>query len=177
MSSDAILVNRAPVLTLWAAIVAERMGYPRESALTLGRALAGLNAQSKGRRLGIFEKPAAPEHAPRPHPAHERADGVLLLGRTIPVVRTASGVRAAHEGQADDPAAVERYLRQKFGASLGAVEDAMREVADSYAPRQLAELGFSLYEEFRPEIPQGKRGWGARGTLDLDRLRALARHG
>jgi hypothetical protein len=43
-------------------VVAERIGFDEEEALSLGRALAGLNAQSKGRRQGIFkpheEKPA-----------------------------------------------------------------------------------------------------------------------
>jgi len=48
-------INRAPVLTLWAVVVAERLGYKQDTALTLGKALAGLNAQSKGRALGIFE--------------------------------------------------------------------------------------------------------------------------
>lgn len=51
-----ITINRAPVLTLWAAVVAERSGHDPDAALTLGRAVAGLNAQSKGRRLGIFEE-------------------------------------------------------------------------------------------------------------------------
>ncbi len=55
-----ILINRAPVLTLWAAIVAERLGFDQDEALSLGKAVAGLNAQSNGQRLGIF-KPAAPE--------------------------------------------------------------------------------------------------------------------
>jgi hypothetical protein len=54
-------INRAPVLTLWAAIVAERLGFDHDEALTLGRAVAGLNAQSKGKRLGIFEQDAIPE--------------------------------------------------------------------------------------------------------------------
>ena len=53
-------VNRAPVLTLWAAVVAERLGFEPEEALTLGRALAGLTAHEKGVRLGIFE-PGSPE--------------------------------------------------------------------------------------------------------------------
>ncbi|HKL63094.1 MAG TPA: hypothetical protein VJ883_06985, partial [Woeseiaceae bacterium] len=48
-------INRAPVLTLWAAVVAERLGFARDEALTLGRAVAGLNAYSKGRSLGLFE--------------------------------------------------------------------------------------------------------------------------
>jgi hypothetical protein len=43
-----IRINRAPVLTLWAAVVAERLGFDHDTALTLGRAVAGLNAYSKG---------------------------------------------------------------------------------------------------------------------------------
>ena len=52
-----IHVNRAPVLTLWAAVVAERLGFERDEALTLGRALAGLTAHAKGVRLGISSRP------------------------------------------------------------------------------------------------------------------------
>ncbi|MGA8345069.1 MAG: hypothetical protein WB781_24280, partial [Candidatus Sulfotelmatobacter sp.] len=50
-----ILINRAPVLTLWASAVAEQLGFDRDEALSLGKAVAGLNAQSKGQRLGIFK--------------------------------------------------------------------------------------------------------------------------
>ena len=40
-------------------------------------------------------------------------------------------------------------------------------------PQHEADRAFRLYEEFRPEIPPGKRGWGAVGELDLDRIRSL----
>ena len=43
-----MMVNRAPVLTLWAAVVTEVLGFGHDEALSLGRALAGLNASSKG---------------------------------------------------------------------------------------------------------------------------------
>jgi hypothetical protein len=46
-----ITINRAPVLTLWAAVVVERLGFDWQEALTLGRAVAGLSAHSKGARL------------------------------------------------------------------------------------------------------------------------------
>ena len=49
-----VMVNRAPVLTLWA-VVAEVLGFEHDEALTLGRAVAGLNAYSKGVSLGIFQ--------------------------------------------------------------------------------------------------------------------------
>jgi hypothetical protein len=50
--SRSVMVNRAPVLTLWAAVVAEVLGFEHDEALTLGRAVAGLNAYSKGVSLG-----------------------------------------------------------------------------------------------------------------------------
>ena len=54
MTERKILINRAPVLTLWATTVAERLGFNQDEALSFGKAVAGVTAQSKGRRLGIF---------------------------------------------------------------------------------------------------------------------------
>src|SRR6266566_2245062 len=78
-----ISINRAPVLTLWAAVVAERLGFDEDEALTLGKAVAGLNAQAKGRRLGIFEP-----HEEKPKKAREKERGeefwIELCGRPVP---------------------------------------------------------------------------------------------
>ena len=57
MTTPKITINRAPVLTLWGTVVAERLSYDHDTALTLGKAVAGLNAQSKARRLEIVEEP------------------------------------------------------------------------------------------------------------------------
>jgi len=167
-----ILVNRAPVLTLWAAVVAERLGHDHAAALTLGKAVAGLNAQSKGRRLGLFE---APEPGARPKKAKPRKapELVPLLGRAVPVTHTPKGVRAVVKDRPEDPASVERYLEQKFGDALPEVTAAMKALAKSMPPRRLAEEAFPLYEKFRPKIPEGVKGWGAKGVLDLARLRNL----
>jgi hypothetical protein len=56
-AGDKIRINRAPVLTLWAAVVAERLGFDRDTALTLGQAVAGLSAYAKGVPLGIITQP------------------------------------------------------------------------------------------------------------------------
>lgn len=176
MATSPILVNRAPVLALWAAVVAERLGYPRATALTLGKAVAGLNAQSKGRRLGIYEAPPPPAPGTKPRkPAPPAAESVQLLGRSVTVLKTPEGLRAAVKGNPERPASVERYLGQKFGAALPDVEAAMRELAAAIPPKRLEETGFALYEQFRPAIPEGVRGWGAKGRLELSRIRALAR--
>jgi hypothetical protein len=170
----AITVNRAPVLTLWAAVVAERLGFERGEALTLGRAVAGLNAYAKGKALGLFHpRPAAVkrERARLPGETLE----VALLQRAVPALRTPEGVRALSKGRPITPESVERYLAGKLGAALPAVRAAMLELARALPPEELAERGFALYEAFRPEVPAGRRGWGAAGVLDLERLRALAR--
>lgn len=176
--SRRITVNRAPVLTLWAAVVAKRLGHPWSTALTLGKAVAGLNAQSKGRRLGIYgpaPEGAAPARRRKGAVRARHREVVELLGRQVPVEETADGVRAVVKEKVEAPDAVRRYLEGKFGDALGAVREAMESLAASFKPRELAEVAYDLYERFRPEIPAGKRGWGAKGTLDLDRLRRLAR--
>ncbi|HVN54398.1 MAG TPA: hypothetical protein VMT46_08715 [Anaerolineaceae bacterium] len=169
-----IKINRAPVLTLWATVVAERMGFPEEAALTLGKALAGLNAQSKGQRLGIYE-PAEekPEKKEKRKESAQPAESVRILGRPVPVVETAQGLRATESGRPIDPGSVERYLERKFKGNLNDVKQAMQELAGSLEPAALERRGFGLYEEFRPEVPEGTRGWGATGELDLDRIRDL----
>ena len=85
-----IEINRAPVMTLWAVVVAERLGYDPEAALSLGKSVAGLNAQAKGRRLGLFEESIEEDLKKREPKA--RAPGeqlsVELLGRLVPAVQT-----------------------------------------------------------------------------------------
>ena len=170
--ADIIKVNRAPVLTLWASVVAERLGCPAPLALTLGRAVAGYSAQAKALRLGLREDhEEAPGHKPRPAPR----ETVLLLGRRIPVTRADDGgLRAEEHGKAASETATLAYVKRAFGEHLGAVRAAMEELADSYSPEDLNRVGFHLYEHFRPEIPEGVRGWGAKGELRLERIRRAA---
>ena len=40
MAQEPILINRAPVLTLWSSVVAERLGFDRKEALSLAKAVA-----------------------------------------------------------------------------------------------------------------------------------------
>ena len=165
MATEKIAINRAPVLTLWAAVVAERLGYDRDAALTLGQAVAGVNARSKGRRLGIIDESTDHEQT-REERARKPAQPsvVPLLGREVLVTTTAQGVRATGDAQPIDPRGVTRYLQQRFGAALPGVRAAMATLAKAYPPERLAAQAYALYEQFRPAIPEGKRGWGAAAT-------------
>ena len=176
MTKNKININRAPVLTLWAAIVAERLGHDRLEALTLGKAVAGLNAQSKGRRIGIYAEKTEEEKAKEKEEARTSGQHtVAILGRPVPVVKTPHGSRAAIQGEAIDPESVQTYLEQKFGDRFEEARLALEQLARHYSPRELETRAYDLYEKFRPEIPEGKKGWGAKGELDLDYVRSLAK--
>lgn len=170
-----VTINRAPVLTLWSAVVAERLGFRRDEALTLGRAVAGLNAYAKGKALGIFTpkpKSLAAQRKAMQQGARIRID---LLHRAVPAVRTPAGLRALAKNRPIAPESVTRYLDGKFGDALGPTRTAMMRLARSLPRAALADRAYDLYASFRPDVPAGKRGWGARGVLDLARIAAAAK--
>lgn len=174
VESQKIKINRAPVLTLWASVVAERLGYRPDEALTLGKCVAGMNAQSKGRRLGIYEEKPEEEKQPSERkPGGPQPEFVRILNRGVPAIHTPEGLRATEEGQPIDPKSVQRYLESKFGDHLESVQAAMHTLAQSYPARELETKAYTFYEEFRPEVPEGTRGWGARGELDLEKILSL----
>ena len=102
------------------------MGLKEDEALSLGRCLAGLNAQAKGRRLGIF-KPAAEGAAKARKAPRGEEFWVELCARSVPARNTADGIRAVTGPEPIDPAAARRprhrrptYVLYDMGAdSLG----------------------------------------------------------
>jgi hypothetical protein len=163
-----VRVNRAPVLTLWAAVVAERLGHPPETALSLAGAVAGTAARAKARRLGIAEERGRGEDTA---PAKPR-DTARLLGREVPLSHDAHGVVLADAGGGKPAAAapVAAYVAKAFGSRLAEARAAMEELAGRFEPEELNRVGFRLYEAFRPEVPADVRGWGAKGELDLRKI-------
>ena len=99
---------------------------------------------------------------------------VDLLQRAVPAKHTDEGLRALSGERPIHPESVQKYLESKFGEALEDVSDAMRKLSKSLPPSQLAQKAYNLYEKFRPEIPPGKKGWGASGKLDLDLIRKMA---
>ncbi len=51
----------------------------------------------------------------------------------------------------------------------------MAQLAAAFEPEELENVAYALYEQFRPKIARGKRGWGQKGELDLDLMRSLAK--
>ena len=172
MTKVPLTINRAPVLTLWARVVAERLGHPPDLALSLAKTVAGTAARAKARRLGIAEESDQAKDRHNAAPAKPQ-ETTLLLGRQIRLTHDKDGVMLADAGGKPEPARpVKAYLEKAFGDHLAAVREAMKDLATRYDPQELNRIGFRLYEHFRPEVPHDARGWGAKGVLDLDKIRA-----
>ena len=93
------------------------------------------------------------------------------------MVHTKGGLRALSKETAIKPESVERYLAGKFGDALDDATATMRKLAMSLPPNALADEAFGLYVKFRPGVPAGESGWGAKGQLDPAKIEALARRG
>lgn len=167
-----IRVNRAPVLTLWAAVVAECLGHAPDTAMSLASHVAGTAAQAKARRLGIAEGHAREDRAT----GLAEPESVPLLGRHVPVTRDEQGqlLAASGDGTPTPAAPARAYVAKAFGKRLEEARSAMEALAASLDPQELNRVGFRLYEHFRPEVPADARGWGAKGELHPQRIRDAA---
>ena len=150
--------------------MAERLGHPPDTALSLASAVAGTAARAKARRLGISEERDRAKDAAPAKPA----DTTRLLGKSVRLTHDVDGVVLADAGAGKPaPAApVRAYIAKAFGDRLGEVRTAMEALAGRLEPEELNRIGFRLYEHFRPEVPPDVKGWGAKCELQLDRIRA-----
>jgi len=128
-----IRVNRAPVLTLWAAIVAERLWHDADAAITLGRAVAGSSARVKARAIGLEEKREDSGVRGGAKPAPRQI--VHLLGRDLPVVERNGSPYALDHDKPASPRPARAYVEKAFGEHLLAVRKAMEALADRCRPR------------------------------------------
>lgn len=172
---DTVEINRAPVLTLWATVVAQRLGFKRDEALTIGKAVAGQTAHSKGTRIGIYEPTAKAIKEARAAKREEAGVTYLsFMGRELPIFNTDDGLRAVNRDKPIKPESVDKYFQTKFGEALDDTVQAMQSLAKSRPPKQLASDAFKMYMQFRPDVAAGKKGWGASGTLSLSLIREMA---
>jgi len=80
--------KRSWVMVTRAGVVSEVLGFEHDEALTLGRAVAGLNAYSKGVSLGLFQPTPTEVKEKRQKMRREETVTVDLLHRAVPARHT-----------------------------------------------------------------------------------------
>eukprot|EP00246_Nothoceros_aenigmaticus_P017072 TRINITY_DN8094_c0_g1_i1.p1 TRINITY_DN8094_c0_g1~~TRINITY_DN8094_c0_g1_i1.p1 ORF type:complete len:622 (-),score=154.55 TRINITY_DN8094_c0_g1_i1:348-1976(-) len=174
--SKKVHINRAPVITLWVAVVGEREGFKFDEGLSFGKAIAGMYAQAKGKRLGIFEDSRETQDKRETrHRTKEDLEQVEVFGTKLSAKKISEGHILAVDasGKPISPPVVLAYLKRAFGPNFDTVKGAMEMLARRYSREEVGRVGYNLYEKFRPAVPEGGKGWGAKGLLDLAHLAQL----
>ena len=94
------------------------MGFGHDEALTLGRAVAGLNAYSKGVSLGLFQPTPKEVQEQRRKMRKKETVTVDLLHRAVPAKHTDEKLRGASGESPTCPGSVQEYLEGKFGDTV-----------------------------------------------------------
>jgi hypothetical protein len=167
LKTKSTVVNRAPLMTAWASVVAERLGFEREEALSIASVYTEMNAISKGVSLGLFDKSRKKEIEPIKHSTQPYVD---LLGRRIPLYQTHNKTwRALDNTSPALPSTAFSYISRAFRQTTPYVIGALRLLAESFPPQELNNKGFGLYAEFRPDVD----GWGKRGEVRCEQILSL----
>jgi hypothetical protein len=98
---------------MWVAAVAERQGFTFDEAVTFGKAISGLFAQSKGKKIGVIEDtPKDPEaESDKKKAKKEKFD---VFGNSVYGKTTEKGRFALESGKAIAPNSVKAYLHRAF---------------------------------------------------------------
>jgi len=83
-------------------------------------------------------------------------------------------LRAEDDGKPASAKSVQTYIEKAFGDRLAEARAATEALAASLSPEELNRVGFRLYERFRPDVPDGAQGWGAKRELRVERIRAAS---
>ncbi|KAJ9663688.1 hypothetical protein H2198_000700 [Neophaeococcomyces mojaviensis] len=172
-----IMINRSPVLQLWASVVAAFL-YPDESwdtCLSIGSSISTLCAISKGKAIGQIEpkdrsveeedkrkkrkkevKKETREIEVMGFPLHIKNNVVVLDGKEKPVKE---GLLKGKYGGDDTFTKVKQVM-----------EDALRSWDDN--KDELDRKAFHMYEKFRPNVATGQSGWGRKGELNLHEVKS-----
>ncbi|KIY74050.1 hypothetical protein CYLTODRAFT_406103 [Cylindrobasidium torrendii FP15055 ss-10] len=146
LARRSVVINRAPIMSAWALVVAERQGFQRAEALSIASVYTEMNALSKGVSLGVYKEKQA----------------VIEGGNQPSLYRTKSQQwRALLNGTPALPTAAFSYISRSLRQTMPFVVGALRLLADSYNPSELNEKGYSLYCDFRPDVS----GWGQRAAV------------
>jgi hypothetical protein len=176
---EIITINRAPVLQLWGSTVASfiysDLSWP--TCLSIGNAISSLCAVSKGRSIGLIEPADDTKMEDRGAKKRQKlADGV----RVLKVMGFQLSLKEDAVIVAGKPKTLkEENLKHKFGneKQYTAVKSAFKECLQTWSGNEdeLNGKAFHMYEQFRPNVANGKKGWGRKGELNMAEITRVVR--
>lgn len=173
--NNSITINRAPILSLWSSCLTHFLHptLPWSTALNIGAAISTITAISKGRSIGTIDKPNPVEASTK---REERREAQADLDE-INIMSFHLKIKNGNAMVGDKPQkGSEKGLRGKFGGEgeYERCKEVMQEALEGWRGQEeeLEGRAWGMYEEFRPSVPKGQKGWGRKGVLRLESVRS-----
>ncbi|KAJ7180175.1 hypothetical protein C8R43DRAFT_972017 [Mycena crocata] len=171
LKTKGTVVNRAPLMTAWSTLVAERLGFQREEALSIASVFTELNAVRKGVSMGIYKKGTERAMEASKEGSQPWVD---LMGRRVPLFQAQNSQwRALSNGTAVQPSTAFSYISRAFRQTTPHILGALRLLVESYTPQEINGKAWGLYCDFRPEV----NGWGERAEVKCETILDLRKKG
>ncbi|KAJ7276479.1 hypothetical protein B0H12DRAFT_24606 [Mycena haematopus] len=168
LKTKSTVVNRAPLMTAWSTLVAERLGFQREEALSIASVYTEMNAVSKGISMGIY-KPGTQYKRSTEASKGGSQPYVELMGRR-PLFKTQNSQwRALSNGTVVQPSTAFSYICRALRKTTPHIIGALRLLVESFTPEEINARGWALYADFRPEV----KGWGERAEVKCETILGL----
>ena len=177
-NDDVIIINRAPILELWSSCVAQFL-HPAvtwETCLSIGGAIATITAISKGRSIGKIDKPGSGEAKKKKGERRKKAekedlDELEVMSFKLNLDKNGQAMVGGKPKKAGEEALIKKYGgSDRYETVKATFQDALQEWKGQ--EEDLDGRAFSCYEDFRPSIATGQRGWGRKGQLNLETVRS-----
>jgi hypothetical protein len=171
-----ININRSPVLQLWSACVAHFV-YPQlpwETCISAGSAISTICAVSKGRSIGTVDPSTTTEDKKRKREeARERnkeldAIDVMQFHLKLKDGRALVGSQEPGKPGAEAPL-IKKFGQKEYSEAKKVFEECLQKWKGKET--QLNQKAFQFYEQFRPQIAGGQKGWGKKGELSFAKVR------
>ncbi|OCL02859.1 hypothetical protein AOQ84DRAFT_166672 [Glonium stellatum] len=174
-----ILINRAPVLQLWAASVTHFLHHelPWSTCLSAGSAISAICAVAKGRSIGTIKDTKDKDEKKKQKEVEEREGDYDVLDVMNFKLRLKNGLVLVGSAGKGKPG-VEEPLKAKFGGrEYEAARKTFQTALESWQGHEdeLNQNAFGLYERFRPNISSGQKGWGKKGELSFEKVMQIAK--
>ena len=172
-ADDTIVINRAPVLHLWGACVTHFL-YPTlewSTCLSAGSAISTICAVAKGRAIGAIDEPEDTEERRKKKEQQKDDAAELDVLEVMQFKLNQKDGKILFSGKPQS--SNDDGLRKKYGERYDDVQKTFDEALATWkgSEEELSKAAFGMYEDFRPNVSKGQKGWGRKGALDLGIVR------
>lgn len=169
-----IIINRAPVLELWGACVASFL-HPELSwtlCLSIGSSISTITAISKGRSIGTIAPPDESTKDASDKQDKKQGDEISTV-KVMGFPMTIKDDSVIVKGKPKTIREVSLLRKYSSEETYTKARDAMVEALQEWKGKEddLDTKAFHMYEQFRPDVAKGQKGWGRKGELHLSKVR------